>query len=328
MVPIGAIPGRRFGAAAGLSAAVRPDHDPYPGGWTRDELHRHVRTAIEGLRRRVAPRVGGDFDELVRRRHLLSEDPAVFFHPLGQPLAQLPLWVAEAVGVEDRDLLLDLVEASVIGYLYVRVHDDVLDEGLGDPTRSMFLADAFLVRHQSLVARHVGSAEFWSFFEQVANDYSEAMLLEREAYTAEAVCDEEVFDRVLDRSRPLVIPGATLLSIAGRWDLLSSLERFVRHTVKAGQLVDDTIDAHRDLERGNHTWVVRLLGGLDDPGGMGRQLLLGGIDDIVVRVHREIDAAKEAAREVGMPSAERWLGDRASEVEDFKRSLLLSIFEG
>ena len=67
-----------------------------------------------------------------------------------------------------------------MGYLYVRVHDDLDDEGVGEPTTAMLVADAFLVRHNALLATHVASHGSGTSTSGRPRRYSEAMLLERE----------------------------------------------------------------------------------------------------------------------------------------------------
>ena len=133
-----------------------------------------------------------------------------------------------------------------------------------------------------------------------------------------------VFDRVLNRSQPLVLPGAALLSVADRWELLEPLQTFVRHTVRSGQLVDDLMDCLQDVERSRYTWVVRRLGG-----EQGRQVMLGrmigtGIDEVVEDVFSDLEYACTAAEAVGMADAVTWISARRQSVLDFRERMLLS----
>jgi hypothetical protein len=200
-----------------------------------------------------------------------------------------------------------------------------MDEGIGEPSTAMLLADAFLVRHHALLATHVASTRFWDLHERTAAAYSEAMLLEREVSRRDVEYSAEQFDRVLDRSQPLVLPGAALLDLADQWGLLPALQGFVHHTVRAGQLVDDTIDCERDLAAGNHTWVVRLLKGEDGRDAMIRNLITDGIDDIVAMVLDDLDKAGEAARAAGLSPAEPWLEGRRQHVTTLQERLLRAV---
>jgi hypothetical protein len=109
-----------------------------------------IRDRLLALRGGLTATLLGEFDRLMDRMRLLSDRQA-FSHPLAQPLVQLPAWMSAAVdhGAGRRGRLADMAEATVTGYLYVRVHDDRLDENIGDPDLSMFLADTFLIRHQA-----------------------------------------------------------------------------------------------------------------------------------------------------------------------------------
>jgi hypothetical protein len=285
-----------------------------------------LRSRLLALRSRVSPSLLGEFDHLMDRMRLLS-DSVTLSHPLAQPLVQFPTWVSGAVdhGAGRRERLADMVEATVTGYLYVRVHDDRLDENIGDANLSMFLADAFLVRHQTLIARHVGAdPRFWELFQSVANGYASGMLLEREVLRRPSHYDAGVFDLVLARSQPLVLPGAALLSVAERWELLEPLQIFVKYAVRAGQLVDDLMDCRRDLERGRYTWVVRRLGGEQGPDRMMTRLMDTGIDEVVNDVMADLDAASRAALTVGMIDAMAWVSARRQSVVALRERMLLS----
>ncbi len=291
-----------------------------------DPIGSEVRRRLVTLRNRLTPWLVSEFDHLMARMQLVSGSGALS-HPLAQPLVQFPIWVSRAVDHgSGRDArLADMVEATVTGYLYVRVHDDRLDDDLGDPDLAMFLADTFLIRHQTLIARHVGTdPRFWELFQSVADGYVDAMLLEHQVLRRESHYDSMVFDRVLNRSQPLVLPGAALLSVADRWELLEPLQTFVRHTVRSGQLVDDLMDCLQDVERSRYTWVVRRLGG-----EQGRQVMLGrmigtGIDEVVEDVFSDLEYACTAAEAVGMADAVTWISARRQSVLDLRERMLLS----
>jgi hypothetical protein len=292
-------------------------------------VHGEIQSRLREMRVRLAPPLVPAFDSLIERRGFLSDDIDTFFHPLGQPIAAFPMWVAAAVGDDDQGRLLDVIEATVAGYLYVRVHDDRLDEGIGDPDDALFLADSFLVRHQVLLARHVGaSARFWTLFEDVAGEYGAAMLLERSLLRAGAAYGRTEFDAVLGRSRPLVLPGAALLDIADRWEVLEPLRQFVHHAVRAAQLVDDVLDCHVDAAAGRHTWVVRRLQRDGGVAAMGRNLVAGELDEIVFEVLADLDAAAGYARSVGMADASEWLAARRAAVVALHEQILVRFLLG
>ena len=285
-----------------------------------------IRPRLLKLRSGLSRSLLDPFDQLMGRTLFLS-DPDALGNPLTQPLAEFPRWVSAAVddgpGREPR--LADMVEAAIAGYLFVRVHDDRLDEDLGDPDTAMFLADAFLVRHQSLLARHVGAdTRFWDLFESTAAEYAAAMLLERHALRKESHLDADLFNQILGRSRPLILPGAAILTVAGRWDLFDPVRRLVHHAVRAGQLVDDLMDSVQDLRAGRYTWVVRRLGGERGSEFMLKSMLDTGIDEVVADVMDDLDMASIAAQEAGISGAAAWIGSRRAAVSALRDRLLLS----
>jgi hypothetical protein len=75
------------------------------------------------LRERLSADLHPAFDALLERRGFLSTGSDPFFHPLGHPIVSFPVWVADSVGDHEPDTderRLDLIEATVVGYLYVR----------------------------------------------------------------------------------------------------------------------------------------------------------------------------------------------------------------
>ena len=303
------------------------------GTAARRELHDDVQTRLRAQRDRVAPRLRAAFDELVGRHGFVTDDADAFFHPLAQPLVTFPRWVAAACGGLDEDLVRDLVESTVMGYLYVRVHDDVMDEGLtvgssagaADVAASFLLADAFLERHVALLVAHVTSGRFWALHASVAGRYAEAMLLERQVSRASVPCTAEDFDRVLDRSLPLVLPGAAILDRADRWDDVATLTTFVQRVVRAGQIVDDIADVELDVAAGNHTWVGRQLGSTTDPAGLRVALATGGLRRLVRAALDDLAAARALAGSLGMHLAIPWIDARADDIVAFERHALTSL---
>jgi hypothetical protein len=132
---------------------------------------------------------------------------------------------------------------------------------------------------------------------------------------------------VLRRSAALIIPSAVVLDAADRWALIPQLETLVWHMVRSGQLIDDLVDVAADLDRGNHTWVVRRMGGED-----GREALLqrlgleGGFDEVVDDINRDLNAADAAATGLGATSAVEWLAARRAAVANLQERFFARLF--
>ncbi len=279
--------------------------------------------AAERVGRRLldlADRLGSELGPSLRSllARLGFDDVAALLHPLGQPIIQIPLWTAEALAprcpVAD-DQLLDLIEAAAAGYLHVRIQDDLVDgDAAGDPIRDMFLSDALLIRHQSLVAQAVGSpSRFWNRFEQLAFDYGHAMLFERGLHR-DGTYSRTEFRQVMNRSMPLAIPALAVLELGSRWELAEDVVRFVRHAVTAGQLIDDLRDAVADFDAGRRTWVTVQLGSDHGRDAVLVSLGLGGFDRVIREVEREVEQARLVARRCGLMTATRWLEMRLAGV--------------
>ncbi len=291
-----------------------------------------VRDRLVALRQRVGEELVADFDDLLDRHDLLSEGEAGMLNPLGQPLLEVALWLVDYAqdqcGTDLGPHLVDLAEATVVGYLHVRVEDDWVDEGIGHRVRAPMLSDAFLVRHQALLARVVGaSPRFWTYFEAVAFAYGDAMVLEARLMDPGQSLGQAEFDAILRRSQPLVLPAAAVLDVVDRWDRLGLLEQLVHHGVRAGQLVGDLVDCREDLAEGNHTWVVRRLGGLEGAPVMTDNLVRGGFDAITGEALDDLGLARDAAEAVPLPAAVDWIERRAAGIDHLRQRFYAALFD-
>lgn len=294
-----------------------------------------IETDLRGLRARLGPDVAPAFDALLARRGILVEGRrSDFFHGLGQPVVQLPVWVAQVARRRGRalapEVVSDLAVASHVGYLHVRVHDDFFDHRREEAEASLVLAAALLVHHQVLLCRHVPAhPAFWALFEQRWLDYGQAMRLEQRLVRRESEYSRSDYDAVLNQAQPLVLCGAAVLACAGLWELLGSLERFVRHITLSAQLYNDVSDAEQDLRDGRHTWVVRRLGGLEGAATLRRRLLLeGGLDSLIAESVSAAEAAAAAARELGMDEAVAFIEEREALLSARVEAVYRALFEG
>jgi hypothetical protein len=295
---------------------------------------------LQALRASFGPRLGAALDALASRLSLFGgAGPDYFCHPLALPVLQLPVWAADVARRRGAEIpaaaVLDCVEAAATGYLHVRIHDDQMDEGVGEAASAMLLAEALFVRHQVLLARVAPpGSDFWARFQARWLAYGEAMLLEQHLHRTGGVTDAAAFDQVLQRSWPLSLPASAVLSLAALSDgavLEETLHNFVMHLTRAHQLFTDLLDAEKDLRNKNLTYLVCRFtkggrdGGERDARELRQRLMLGGgIDAIVAEIHQDLDRAVEAARALGAEEACRFVEARRAFMTDVQRK----VFEG
>lgn len=320
----------------------RAPHEPDAN--SRGRLEVEALRRLASLRARLGPELGAAFDALAMRLRLF--DGGYFSHPMALPVLELPVWAAEHAGrcgaAVAPETTMNLVEAAVIGYLHVRIEDDWFDEGIGEPGAAMMLSDALFARHQGLIAREIPRTppgfgadrrgDFWDLFEEIWLGYGEAMLVERRLHAGEGVHDAVAFERVLARSRPLVLPAAAALFVADRARDLTALERICGPLIAGHQLFADLLHAEKDQALGSTTHVLWRLRGAAVEGGTttlrAEIFARGGFDAVVGDARREIARAKAAAFELGMPEATRFLQDREQYMTEIQRRVFEAFFTG
>lgn len=262
-------------------------------------------------------------DSLLERRRYLTADNALF-DPLGHPVVVIGSWVSRTTDPL-RDAGLDVAESSLMGYLHVRLQDDHLDDGTASSDAVMMLGDALFARHSALLARHVSSAVFWGAFEQLWVDYGESMLLERQLQGSGTVRTAATFEQLLDRSRPLAIPGLAVLAMEDRESETEHLMNLVSGIVRSGQLVTDLIDAPTDLAAGRHTWIVERLGGRRGAAVL-RRSMVREFDAITSEASTALETAAAAAVELGADVATRWIDERRQRLIELQTTFFGEMF--
>ena len=283
----------------------------------QQRLRSQLQQALTELATGLGPELTRAFEELLSRREAGGSD---VFAPLGHPGRGGAPWGAAGMAGPPPQAILDRIALGAAhGYLHVSVQDALVDEGLGDPAVTMFLSDRLRERHTGLMRSAVGlTPRYWELHERVWADYGRAMLLERRLRAPEADYGRAEFERVLDRSMPLLLPGAAVLSLAARWALLPDLRALVRALVTSAQLWDDLVDLDVDLEAGNHTWLLRRLGGLEGSDAMWRGLIQGcGLDDVCDEIAAELETARRQAAVLGL-EIDVFLEARSAAVEDHR----------
>lgn len=273
---------------------------------TPSQITEAVDERLAAVSASLGPGLRARFDALTRRQGWLTGDRDRYTDAASQPVIGLPLAVAAAYGVE-RSALVDAFESGMVGYASVRVHDDWLDEGLGDddPHATALLAHALFARHQAVTARLAGGdPAFWAFFDRTWQDYAAAMLLERDLLRGPAAgappYDADAFDRVLLRSRPLAVPPAALLARLGRLDLLPALVRLVDAATRASQLLDDSIDVLQEFDAGRLNHLVQRFGGLYGRDALLAGWALGGFATAMEEADAALERALQASEDVGI----------------------------
>ena len=262
-----------------------------------------------GLGAILGPRLRPGYDALLARQKWGAAHPGWYTAAESQPILVLVLQVASVLGdAVPRGAIEDALESAMIGYAYVRVQDDWLDEGVlaTDPETTALLADALFARHQAVTAKAVagGDPAYWDLFATTWANYGEAMLLERELLRGPGAgsppYDAPAFEAVLLRSRPMVLPPAALLARAGLLDRLPALEVLVHEVARASQLLDDGLDVLADLEAGSMNYLVQRFGGLHGRAALAAGMALGGFAITWEEADAALGSALQAAEALGI----------------------------
>ena len=244
------------------------------------------------------------WEEMLSRRREVSGGEPDYLHPLAQPIVLVPLWAAQAAAgigeVVQGELVETAAAAGAIGYYAVRLQDDLVDEGIGDPAAIAVLSSAVLAAAQSTLGSMGLSTRFWDWHRDVMLRYAEAMQFEAEVRFNPEAYGEAAFERVLERSGPLAVPGVAVLDAAGAWSLQPDFEPMIMSATGALQIVNDLDHAAKDLAVGNRTWVHNLLG-VPAGASLTRGRFIGGMDLVLDQMRDRLAEMGGLADRLGVP---------------------------
>jgi hypothetical protein len=295
-----------------------------------DRLATIARQATVTFADDLQPRSRAIWDAMLARRAEVSGGAPDYLHSFAQPIVLVPLWAAQATtaasGAVDGVIVETAAAAGAIGYYAVRLQDDLMDEKIGDPAAIAVLSSGVLAAAQSTLGSMGLSAQFWEWHRHVLLGYAEAMQFEAEIRNDPAAYDEAAFERVLERSRPLAVPGVAVLDAAGAWPLRPDLEAIVMAATGAIQLINDMGHVAKDLSAGNRSWVHTLLGVRgDSPLTRGR--LLGGMDRVLDQIEYRLRKVVDLGDALRVPEATVWAETTKDAATDRFQRLLLSLLE-
>lgn len=292
------------------------------------EIRPVVERSVKKLTASLGDRQKAGLEVVLRLKGCTSDDPWAYFNPLLPPVLRWPLWAAELATRAGRpprpDQLADAIDAAVSGVLFARIQDAAVDGHGLDPIVAMATGDACLVRHLTCLSRIAGgSHELLDLATDVWGRYSEALLLERELVSEGATITEELFEQMLDQSRPVFLPGAAILAASGLHSSMSAASAILDHAVWAGQLFDDTMDAVGDARAGNTTYVLHRLGTGSDIEQLRQRLYVdGAFDELLTEAQAVLGRAVAAAMTAGFDIVAKDLDATRGEIERIRAHVL------
>lgn len=214
---------------------------------------------LDGLARRWLARAGnlptGEFQHRV-----------YFGSPLAPPLVYLPLWLRDRLwrdrpgGPPSREAAAGVVQATMWGYLYIRIQDDLLDES--EPDRAFtLLGNACILEMERALRRWVGDAPgFREAFAAAWIEFTRFTLAEHEQLRSAAPYSLEDFESHCRKVAFARVPLLALSALAGRPELGADLDALVHALGIAYGMTNDAWGWPRDLANGHRTWLLARAG--------------------------------------------------------------------
>lgn len=187
----------------------------------------------------------------------LGPNPNRFFSgPDTSPLLHFPIWLAPKS--LERSLP-DLLEATALAYLYVRIQDNVVDEPAtrGKPPL-LLLGNVLLADALVLVGDFARSREFWRHAKNAWTLFSEETERERRQVAARRPYTVADYRR---HSRKVALARIPLYAVLARTkttdsSILGQVDRLIDCMGQAYGLVNDVLGCSRDLSSGANTHLL------------------------------------------------------------------------
>lgn len=191
-----------------------------------------------------------------------------FSNPLAPPLLYLPIWLFDSfvrrglLVAEQRPSLIQILAATMHGYIYVRTQDDVLDEPDRSNREFLLLGNVCCAAMTRMYAEGLGSnvLPFWAEYDRAMVDFSNMTLAERHAVLRDDPYENEQFTRHADKVAFARIPMLAVATLASRLDLAPVITTLVHQLGIAYGLANDVIGWPRDVRAGQRTYLLARAG--------------------------------------------------------------------
>jgi hypothetical protein len=199
----------------------------------------------------------------IERRHLGEALPSEFQHGRTPTWLLLPTWLNEAWthegAVLPRDTVTDLLWGQYALFLYIRIHDDLMDQQRHD-LRLLFVADRFLIESlQAFQGCASLDSEFWTFYRDCLRDTVDGILEVRRLEAEPGRFAAEHLELHARVSAIFKVGVAALCHLRRRTAETAWLSGFMDHVAVLNQICDDVQDLAGDLQDRRFTWVANVL---------------------------------------------------------------------
>ncbi len=271
------------------------------------------------LRRRLAPAI----DRIATMNGGTSLADALL-RPGTTPFVRLIDATAADLGLTDDPRIELIGRATLMGYLYVRLQDDLVDEETLVDRASVFAMEVALAEHVRLLALAGVPSAFWIERSRIMARFADVAAREVDSRaTAVEFPLELCGEKFLGMSVPLV----ALAALAGRDELGATLIEFVVHVGTTLQLVNDLLNAAEDHASGRTTpvlrWMANALAGTSSLNEVRAVLLAHPAWTRALELaRRQADEARMLAVTAGLPRLAQLAEGIARQVERTDQRLL------
>jgi hypothetical protein len=270
-----------------------------------------------------------------------------FSNQWATPLVHLPLWMREALRRQGRwprtleadEAVRSILTATMWGYFYIRIQDDLIDErGLSPLAGAHALLGNICVHemHRLYGPIAAGTPAFAAAFERAWIEFTECTLREREQLLLDEPYSAEQFEAHAAKVAFARVPLLAVCALAGVMEEREAAVRVLVHRLGiAYGFLNDIRGWERDAANGHRTYLLARAGwlhGAEDPATLESrlhegQVLYGSFSE----ARAWYDRAAEAARELGLgeefelftQERSRWIDERQTQL--FSVALALAL---
>ena len=190
------------------------------------------------------------------RAYIDAPSRTYFNRPDAPPLLHLVMWL----GVDlERATLVDILEATALLYLFVRIQDDILDEpDTRGHTDWLLLGNALLWDGIDLLRRRVEHHDFWAVSRGAWLQFCGSTARERTRLLREeaGTYREDEFEQDCRKVALAEIPLLAVLALDTRFEMRDHVGRLVADLGVAYGLTNDIVGFRRDVAANMRTHLI------------------------------------------------------------------------